>query len=64
MIYSFLVLDIDECLVPDICSKKNEQCVNSAGGFSCECVDGHTRQDGVCQPKPKGGYDCHLQNTK
>ena len=42
-------VDIDECLVPDVCGE-NTQCENAPGGFGCACSDGFQRNsESFCQ---------------
>ena len=39
MFFFSLVLDINECAMQGICD--NGRCVNSQGGFKCECNQGY-----------------------
>lgn len=39
-----LVLDVNECEAdPNPCQKANEECKNTQGHYSCECIDGYRR---------------------
>lgn len=43
--------DINECLLPDLqnCTSL-EVCVNVAGSFQCDCVEGYKKNnDGTCE---------------
>lgn len=40
-------VDIDECAT--VSCEANAHCENSDGGYSCECDDGHVRDDGACR---------------
>ena len=44
--YSFII-DIDECLVPDVCDI-NAQCDNTHGNFTCTCNTGYTGNGVSC----------------
>ena len=39
--YNFLIADIDECLIANICGN-NATCTNTVGSFICECDVGYT----------------------
>uniref|UniRef100_A0A0K0CZ09 EGF-like domain-containing protein n=1 Tax=Angiostrongylus cantonensis TaxID=6313 RepID=A0A0K0CZ09_ANGCA len=41
-------VDIDECEIEKSCTKANEKCVNEAGSFRCECVEGYKREGDEC----------------
>ncbi|XP_070547411.1 cadherin EGF LAG seven-pass G-type receptor 2-like [Ptychodera flava] len=48
-------VDFDECLATlDNCSAAigHEMCINTMGGFRCDCADGYTRESRVCAPLP------------
>jgi sugar lactone lactonase YvrE len=38
--FSFVCVDVDECLEPGTCS---QTCINEKGSFKCECLTGYTR---------------------
>ncbi|XP_076437418.1 uncharacterized protein LOC143276674 [Babylonia areolata] len=44
--------DIDECTdTPNICaSVSNSKCENKNGSYSCSCVPGFSKSDGLCSP--------------
>ncbi|VDM54463.1 unnamed protein product [Angiostrongylus costaricensis] len=41
-------VDIDECEIEKSCTRANEKCVNEAGSFRCECVEGYKREGDEC----------------
>ncbi|KAE9550720.1 hypothetical protein FO519_006069 [Halicephalobus sp. NKZ332] len=42
-------VDVDECKLGQDCSVENEECVNTIGGYSCECLLGFVRlEDDLC----------------
>ena len=46
-----LCSDIDECSQEgkdQECQDKNADCVNTNGGYRCECQSGYTMRNGVC----------------
>ncbi|XP_068202834.1 fibulin-1-like [Palaemon carinicauda] len=49
LFYTFLIDNIDECLVADKCDSNTSQCQNTPGSFECVCNDGFTKAYGTCQ---------------
>ncbi|CAO2640973.1 Adhesion G protein-coupled receptor E1 [Lemmus lemmus] len=47
---SFLCTDINECLIPDICSA-HSNCSNSVGSYKCICQPGFFWNDLACEDK-------------
>ena len=47
------ISDINECTAgSDICVKSKSDCVNSAGGYKCQCKKGYSaRGDFLCEGK-------------
>lgn len=44
--------DINECEAEeDACQGKNLQCVNTLGGFICQCLPGFAEKNGSCLGK-------------
>ncbi len=43
-------LDIDECDLGIADCPENSVCINTPGGYECECLPGYTKVDGVCVP--------------
>ena len=43
--------DMDECIDPRRCAF-TEECTNTMGSYTCDCIAGHHRLDGVCAPDP------------
>ncbi|XP_072097152.1 cysteine-rich with EGF-like domain protein 2 isoform X1 [Mobula birostris] len=42
-------VDINECsLAEEVCTRENEDCVNTEGSFECACTAGYENQNGVC----------------
>lgn len=41
-------VDVDECAEEDLCMDEGEECVNTHGGFECQCRDGFLEEDGAC----------------
>ena len=39
--------DVDECDMANACGV-GENCVNTVGGFSCDCKMGYVKEDGAC----------------
>ena len=42
--------DVDECDKANACGVGGE-CVNTMGGFSCDCKKGYVKEDGACVGK-------------
>ena len=50
VVIMILPADIDECgLGTDNCSKQTETCLNTVGSYLCLCLEGYSRQNGVCK---------------
>ncbi|CAK6969557.1 thrombomodulin-like [Scomber scombrus] len=41
-------VDINECKEKSPCTGEGEECVNTEGGFQCNCKDDYVKEDGVC----------------
>ncbi|XP_067915253.1 cysteine-rich with EGF-like domain protein 2 isoform X1 [Heterodontus francisci] len=42
-------IDINECNLSDtVCTRENEDCVNTEGSFQCVCAEGYEDRDGTC----------------
>jgi len=53
---SILSLDIDECnLSEKVCTKENEDCVNTSGSYKCVCSEGFEDKGGTCVQTVKTG---------
>lgn len=53
---SILFLDTDECnLSEKVCTKENEDCVNTPGSYKCVCSEGFEDKDGTCVQTVKTG---------
>ncbi|XP_025909619.1 cysteine-rich with EGF-like domain protein 2 [Nothoprocta perdicaria] len=41
--------DINECTLPEkVCTRENEDCVNTKGSYKCVCSEGFEEKDGMC----------------
>lgn len=58
------VTDIDECdsEIP-VCKGVHEECTNTDGSYICGCVEGYSKQDGVCaEDKLSGKFYLLIQH--
>ena len=50
-------IDNNECeRTINPCNGNNELCINTQGSYSCVCVDGYTKQNGICESKQPNYY--------
>ncbi|NXS16108.1 CRE2B protein, partial [Mystacornis crossleyi] len=55
-LFPLLSLDIDECNLPEkVCTKENQDCVNTSGSYKCVCSEGFEDKDGTCVQTVKPG---------
>ncbi|XP_072189869.1 protein disulfide isomerase CRELD2 isoform X2 [Excalfactoria chinensis] len=56
--------DIDECnLSEKVCTKENEDCVNTPGSYKCVCSEGFEDKDGTCVQTVKTGEEMETEAT-
>ncbi|XP_062857261.1 complement component C1q receptor [Trichomycterus rosablanca] len=41
--------DINDCKNDRLCPDENSHCVNTAGGFECQCKNGFTKEENTCK---------------
>ncbi|XP_059703266.1 protein disulfide isomerase CRELD2 [Haemorhous mexicanus] len=57
--------DIDECNLPEkVCTKENQDCVNTSGSYKCACSEGFEDKDGTCVQTVKPGEEVESETTE